>query len=142
MLALQPQSPLPAASQGLSLGRAGFTQQGGPVRRTVCPETLERICVSWNRVRCSYPSCSFCHICATCKRRGHKARDCKETPQDSQYKHPLRATPSPARRIAGVDLLKTDSWAAVNKTAQCWTIETELQFIPDMSLAIALVILT
>ena len=35
-------------------------------RRPVRHETLERICVSWNKGRCSFPSCRFRHICATC----------------------------------------------------------------------------
>ena len=56
-------------------------------RRVVRPETLERICSSWNMGRCVFPdSCRFKHICATCKRRGHKARECEETPADSPYK--------------------------------------------------------
>ena len=85
MLALQPQ-PYRDTLPANRMQPAGRSQQGGPIRRPVQPETLERICVSWNRGRCTYPSCSFRHICATCKRRGHKARDCEETPQDSQYK--------------------------------------------------------
>ena len=80
LLGLQSQPPqLPPT-------RSGVPMQGGPVRRTARPETLERICVSWNRGRCSFPSCSFRHICATCKRRGHRARECDETPADSPYK--------------------------------------------------------
>lgn len=43
------------------------SQQGGPMRRTTRPETMERICVSWNRGRCSFPSCSFRHICTMCQ---------------------------------------------------------------------------
>ena len=38
------------------------SQQGGPIRRTSRPETAERICISWNRGRCSFPSCSFRYI--------------------------------------------------------------------------------
>lgn len=30
--------------------------------------------------------CAFRHVCATCKRKGHKAKECEETPIDSQYK--------------------------------------------------------
>ena len=51
------------------------------------PETLERICTSWNKGRCAYPgTCSFRHKCATCRLYGHKARDCKDTPETSEYK--------------------------------------------------------
>ena len=78
--------PPPVASRGQLAGQPSPSPQAGPIRKTVRPETLERICVSWNRGRCSHPSCSFRHICATCKRRGHKARDCEETPQSSHYK--------------------------------------------------------
>jgi len=56
-------------------------------RRAVRPETLECICSSWNKGRCVFPgTCRFRHICATCKSRGHKARDCEETPPESLYK--------------------------------------------------------
>ena len=96
MLALQPQPPsLPQAYRRQPPGQPSPTQQGGPIRRPVRPETLERICVSWNRGRCSYPSCNFRHICATCKRRGHKAKECEETPQDSHYKLSLANSSKP-----------------------------------------------
>lgn len=49
------------------------------------PETLQRICVSWNKGQCNRPRCSYRHVCATCQ-RNHKARDCAETPPDSEYK--------------------------------------------------------
>ena len=63
-------------------------------RRVARPETLERICSSWNKGRCAFPgTCRFRHVCASCKRKGHRARDCDETPADSPYKttpqHPL-----------------------------------------------------
>ena len=63
-------------------------------KRVSMPETLERICSSWNKGRCVFPgSCRFRHVCATCRRKGHRAKECKETPADSPYK----ATPgSPA----------------------------------------------
>ena len=103
MLALQPQPPsLPQAYRRQPPGQPSPTQQGGPIRRPVCPETLERICVSWNRGRCSYPSCNFRHICATCKRRGHKAKECEETPQDSHYKlSPANSSKPPTGRGDG-----------------------------------------
>ena len=53
-----------------------------PPRR---PETLQRICVSWNKGNCPRPRCAFHHICATCH-KVHKARECPETPPDSEYK--------------------------------------------------------
>ena len=74
--------------------QTGLTSQAGPIRRQPRPETAERICVSWNRGRCSFPSCSFRHICATCKCRGHRAKECDETPADSHYKS---AMPSQGR---------------------------------------------
>ena len=77
------------------------SQQGGPIRRTSRPETAERICISWNRGRCSFPSCSFRHICATCKRRGHRAKECEETPADSHYKLTSGSTPRPSREQGG-----------------------------------------
>ena len=56
-------------------------------KRVVRPETLERICSSWNKGRCAFPgTCRFRHVCAVCKRKGHRARDCEETPPDSLYK--------------------------------------------------------
>ena len=56
-------------------------------RRVMRPETLERICVSWNKGRCVFPgSCQFHHVCATCRTRGHRAKDCAKTPESSLYK--------------------------------------------------------
>ena len=49
---------------------------GGPICCTSRPETLEHTCVFWNRGRCSFPQCNFRHICATCKKRGHRTKDC------------------------------------------------------------------
>jgi len=95
MQALQPQlspsamSPVTARPLiGNPAGSAAAT--GGPIRRLPRQETLERICVSWNRGRCSFPSCKFRHICATCRQRGHKARDCQ---LDSVYKIPAGGSP-------------------------------------------------
>ena len=56
-----------------------------PYRPLKRPETLMRICVSWNKGSCTRPHCTFRHICATCQ-KSHKARDCPDTPQDSEYK--------------------------------------------------------
>ena len=72
-------------------------QTSQPARRVMRPETLERICSSWNMGRCIFlDSCKFKHICATCKRRGHKAKECDETPADSPYK-------TPRARVTGRD---------------------------------------
>jgi hypothetical protein len=77
--AAPPSIPTASSSQGSQ-------SQAGPIRRVTRPETLEKICISWNRGRCSFPACTFRHVCATCKRKGHKAKECEETPIDSQYK--------------------------------------------------------
>ena len=54
------------------------------------PETLLRICASWNMGQCSYPgSCTYRHICFTCQ-HGHRAQDCPDTPEDSPYKRHRR----------------------------------------------------
>ena len=66
---------------------------GGTARRPVSQETRDRICISWNRGRCTFPSCRFRHICATCKLRGHKAKDCQQTPAESLYKAHASFTP-------------------------------------------------
>ena len=85
LLAIQPQPLHGMSTRPQSHVRLGG-QSGGPMRRAPRPETLERICVSWNRGRCSYPTCTFRHICATCKKKGHRAKDCEETPPESSYK--------------------------------------------------------
>ena len=66
-------------------------------KRTVRPETLERISVSWNKGCCVFPgSCQFRHVCASCRKRGHRARDCSETPEGSVYKARVRVSNSAA----------------------------------------------
>ena len=73
-------------------------------KRVVRPETLERICTSWNKGRCAFPgSCRFRHVCATCRSKGHRAKECDDTPADSQYKA-LSVVPTGGRA-------KTDSSA-------------------------------
>lgn len=59
------------------------TTNNSPKQR---PETLLRICVAWNKGTCKRSSCTFRHICATCQ-LSHKARDCVDTPPDSEYKN-------------------------------------------------------
>ena len=78
------QTPPPAAASAPRAGPlaryqpSARVQMGqGTLRRAPRPETLERICVSWNRGICMFPgTCSFRHVCATCRERGHKAQDC------------------------------------------------------------------
>ena len=93
-----PSLPTPRVASGSQ------SQQGGPLRRTTRPETAERICISWNRGRCSFPSCSFRHICATCKRRGHRAKECDKTPVDSAYKVTPVPSPRPSRGQGGAGM--------------------------------------
>ena len=70
--------------------------------RSSPPGNVERICSSWNKGRCVFPgSCRFKHICATCRRKGHRAGECEDTPPDSPYKAGQQAprTASPARIV-------------------------------------------
>lgn len=53
-----------------------------PPRR---PESALNICVNWNKGRCRRSRCTYRHICATCQ-HDHRAKDCAETPADSEYK--------------------------------------------------------
>ena len=63
-------------------------------KRVTRPETLERICSSWNKGRCVFPgSCRFQHVCATCRCKGHRARDCEDSPAASPYKVALQSQP-------------------------------------------------
>ena len=62
---------------------------GLPTRRR--PESLARICISWNRGVCTFPgSCTYRHVCATCQAPQHRACDCQRTPESSAYKRPPR----------------------------------------------------
>ena len=97
LLGLQAQPPPLPSSHWPGSRSTSLPQHGGPVRKITRPETLERICVSWNRGRCSFAACSFRHICATCKQKGHRARDCQETPADAQYKSASSSAPKPSR---------------------------------------------
>ncbi len=55
------------------------------------PETLENICISWNRGNCIFsPNCKMQHICASCKKAEHRAKDCPATADDAPYKQPFR----------------------------------------------------
>ena len=74
LLALNPHASPPLQNQPAAVpGLSRRPQQ----------ETLEHICVFWNRDHCTFPSCKFCHICAVCKEKGHWAKDCQI---DSAYK--------------------------------------------------------
>ena len=81
MQVLQPQ-PISMA-QSYPLGGHSTQSVAGPIRRPSHQETLERICILWNRGRCSFPWCKFRHVC---KQRGHRAKECQQTPPDSAYK--------------------------------------------------------
>ena len=61
-----------------------------PPRR---PESLQHICVNWNKGICRRLPCTYRHICATCQ-LSHRARDCPDTPADSVYKAFI-TTPTP-----------------------------------------------
>ena len=76
-------SPTPTASHTAAAYR--------PPMRT---ETLQRICVAWNKGTCFRPHCTFRHTCATCQ-RNHKARDCPNTPPHSEYKVAARSPLNP-----------------------------------------------
>ena len=66
-------------------------RQSHPARR---PESLQYICVSWNKGACVYPgTCTYKHVCATCQ-LWHRARDCPDTPEGSPYK-PAGRKPKP-----------------------------------------------
>ncbi len=60
-------------------------------------ETLLHICVAWNKNTCKRQNCTYRHICATCHLH-HKARDCADTPADSEYKYVPTAAPSAPTR--------------------------------------------
>ena len=78
--------PTGAAGTNLHTPRRPLTRSSTMTK----PETLMRICSSWNMGLCAYPgSCTFRHICATCQ-LAHRARDCLDTPEDSPYKRRRR----------------------------------------------------
>ena len=45
-----------------------------PRSRQTIPSRSGRICISWNRGACSYPGCTFRHVCMSC-REPHLAKD-------------------------------------------------------------------
>ena len=73
--------------------------EAGPVRPCQSrsarrPESLQYICVSWNKGACVCPgTCTYKHICATCQLQ-HRARDCPDTPEGSPHK-PTGRKPKP-----------------------------------------------
>lgn len=77
------QGPLPQRPPTISPSPHARPGYQPPRRR---PESLSRICVSWNRGSCTYPgACNFRHVCAICRQR-HMARDCTDAPEDSPYR--------------------------------------------------------
>ena len=101
MQVLQPQSGLQLATQQLPAERPRTapgqtpTSLAGHSRRPVRPETLEKICISWNKGHCSFANCRFHHICATCKGRGHREKHCQQTPAESIYRAQGGSVPTP-----------------------------------------------
>ena len=90
LLVLHPHDSVVARSQPASAPvPVSGSPAPGPARKPR-QETLDRICVSWNRGRCTFPACKFRHICAVCKVRGHRAKDCL---LDSAYKTSQSASP-------------------------------------------------
>ena len=82
----------PASSSLPTRPPSAFTsfQDKGRFRAWRRPESLLRICVSWNKGKCVYPgSCSFRHVCAICHRK-HMARDCPDLPEESEYRQVWR----------------------------------------------------
>ena len=91
-------APLQQQLQPLPSGTP--SQAPRPPRPPRRPETLLGICVNWNKGICTRPSCSFRHVCASCQLQ-HRARDCPDTPPDSEYKafaHGRPSDPARARR--------------------------------------------
>ena len=70
MQVLQPQPSPISMAQSYPLGGHSTQSVAGPIRWPAHQETLERICISWNRGRCSFPLSKFRHVCTTCKQRG------------------------------------------------------------------------
>ena len=92
--------PLPPASRDSTGNQNQSTE---PICCTARPETLERICISWNHGHCTFLSSSFRHVCATCKRRGHRAKDCNETLADLSYKTAASTSPRSSRQQGAGD---------------------------------------
>ena len=72
--------------------------RGGPSRPKRQPQprapASKRICLSWNRGKCTFPgACNFQHICATCRGQ-HPAHNCP---------HTLGLSPATALTVPGPD---------------------------------------
>ena len=104
---LQPSGSSSSSAPVKGPARAGLGR-AVPGRR---PESLDFICISWNKGNCTFPgTCSYRHICAICHRR-HMAKDCPTAPPSSEYKQPrsrrpLSATSANASAAANVTLSK------------------------------------
>ena len=78
----------PVTSQTLHPPNLRYRPQAQSLPRR--PESLQRICISWNKGQCTFPgNCVFRHICETCQEQ-HKARECPSTPEDSHYRQVSR----------------------------------------------------
>ena len=53
-------------------------------------ETIDRISVSWNKGRYTFPACIFRHICTVSREKGHRAKECH---LDLVYKISQSASP-------------------------------------------------
>ena len=89
-----------ASAHTVPLGTAGnpvvTRSRPHPGRRS---ESMLGICISWNKGRCVYPgTCTYRHVCATCQQL-HMARDCMETPVDSEYKRHAQSGSQTTQRL-------------------------------------------
>ena len=66
--------------------RARPSQQRPAVPPRPRGEAADKICISRNWGYCIFPRCKMDHICATCKKGDHRAKDCDSTPDDGYYK--------------------------------------------------------
>lgn len=73
---------------------AAVTSTGQRPRQSVGrrPDPGDRVCKSWNKGECTYPRCSYRHVCSTCNRR-HMASDCPDIQGGSEYKNQRAANP-------------------------------------------------
>ncbi len=77
-------APIQQQMQVVPQPPSSSTQPAGtrPPKR---PESRLHICINWNKGVCRRDPCTYRHICASCQMM-HRARDCPDTPADSEYK--------------------------------------------------------
>ena len=91
--------PLSAGQSSALLSAASVSRPHHSARKPLQMSSSKQIpiCVSWNKGACSRdPGCRYRHICATCYKQDHLARDCSLTPLDSFY----RKSPAPASKAS------------------------------------------